>query len=254
MKVDFYYWGCQCPLHGQMMRLLERYRDRLEITCLDVSKAPGLAQQMGMFFPMLTVVQGTRRYFSPLGEVFLDALCRGELPEERPYRCKLGTKEAIGSLVLLTKDNFQVAGACTGQLCKTGCMEKFAWLRELGQSVYGCVNIAGTRLLGGAEFLPSLLVPYAVPKGRGIAFLTCVYLSDALWDYKSPPLRRLEAYLVHTYRVLEVISDEKGIFPNGDLAFFLRNGYKDQGVVAEEPGYCRLHLLQKTIRSDWEGI
>lgn len=248
MRVDFYYWGFQCPLHGDMLRLLERYRGRLKITCLDVSKAPELARRMGMFFPMLTVVQEARRYFSPLREAFLEALCREELPEERPYRLKLGTKEATGSLELLTKDNFRVAGACTGQLCESGCMEKAAWLGKLGQPVFGCVNVAGTRLLGGAEFLPSLLVPYAVPKGRDIAFLTCVYLSDALWDYKSPPLRRLEAKLAQTYRVLEVISDEKGVFPNGDLAFFLRNGYKDQGVVAQEPGYCRLHLLQKALQ------
>lgn len=253
MKVDFYDWGYQCSLHGQMIRLLNRYRDRLEITCLDVSKVSGLARQMGMFFPMLTVVQETRRYFSPLREAFLDALCRGELPEERPYRLKLGTKEVAGSLALLTKDNFQVAETCTGRLCKTDCMEKITWLQELGQTVYGCVNLAGTRPLGGVEFLPSLLVPNAVPKGRDIAFLTCVYLSEAVWDYKSPPLRRLEAYLARTYRVVELISDEKGTFPNGDLAFFLRNGYKDQGVVTEEPGYSRQLLLQKTIQSDWEG-
>lgn len=86
---------------------------------------------------------------------------------------------------------------------------------------------------------------YAAPKGRDIVFLTCLYLSDEIWDYKSPPLRRLEAHLARIYRVIELISDKKGAFPNGDLAFFLRNGYKGQRVVAQGPGCCRLHLLQK---------
>lgn len=55
----------------------------------------------------------------------------------------------------------------------------------------------------------------------------------------------LEAYLAERYESALVISDETGVFPNGDLAFFHQRGYQDLGVVAEEGSYCRLHLLEK---------
>ncbi|SUY45025.1 Uncharacterised protein [Clostridium putrefaciens] len=44
-----------------------------------------------------------------------------------------------------------------------------------------------------------------------------------------------------------VISDEMGIFPNGDLDFFIKNGYEDMDVISKENNYCTLHLLCKYI-------
>ena len=45
---------------------------------------------------------------------------------------------------------------------------------------------------------------------------------------------------------LHDISDEKGVFPNGDLDFFKRNGYIDEKVIFED-AYCKLHLLWKKL-------
>lgn len=71
-----------------------------------------------------------------------------------------------------------------------------------------------------------LQVPYAIPRDARKAFLTCVYLSDEAFDYKTTPLNALEAYLGERYESALVISDETGVFPNGDLTFFLLRGIK----------------------------
>lgn len=247
MELDFYYWGWQCPLHVSMLQLLEAFRGRLEITCHDVTDRPELARQMRMFFPTLAVAGGGKRYFSPLRPELLEALCRGELPDERPYRPPLGVGEVSGVLELLTEDNLPLACRCTGDPACPGCREKAAWLERLGMTVFGCVNRAGDRLLGGAEYIPSMLVPYDIPRGPDAAFLTCVYGSAPEADYKSGPLRMLEQFLSRNYGKALVISDENGVFPNGDLNFFRRNGYEDLGLFREEPGYCRLHLMEKEL-------
>lgn len=247
MRVDFYYWAAQCPLNAEMLALLQEYAGRLEIHPWEISRAPALAKRLRMFYPTLTVVNGQFRYFSPLRRDFLESLCRGALPVERPYRPRLGTEPYTGTLAAITEGNYPVAGACTGAKCCRGWKDKIEFLKGLGLSVFGWMNTQDGALLGGAEFLPSLAAPYDIPRGEDAALISCVYLSDSRWDYKSAPLAALESYLAGTYRRALVISDETGVFPNGDLAFFRRNGYRDLGVVAEEPGYCTLHLLEKRL-------
>lgn len=250
VRVDFYYWAAQCPLNTEMLALLQEYAGRLEIHQWDISHAPALAKRLRMFYPTLTVVNGRSRYFSPLRRDFLESLCRGELPAEQPYRPRLGTEPYTGTLAAITEENYPAAGACTGAKYCRGWKDKIDFLKGLGLSVFGWMNTQSGFLLGGAEFLPSLAVPYDIPREKAAAFITCVYLSDSRWDYKSAPLAALENYLAGFYRKALVISDEAGVFPNGDLAFFRQNGYRDLGVVAEEPGYCTLHLLEKQLNPD----
>lgn len=244
MKLAFYYWGMQCPINGYTLALLERYQDRLEIVTEDITGKPERAKALGMFYPTLTVVEG-KRYFAPLRPAMLEAFTRGEFPEEKPYCPPLSEKTITGRLEYLTREKLAIACQCTGM--DRGPCGKEVWLDRCGQTVFGVLNLEGARLLGGAEYLPSLLVPYDVPKGERIAFLTCLYCSSPEGDYKSGPLAELERYLARQYRYLEVISDELGVFPNGNLSFFLKRGYQYMGFLREEPGYCRLHLLRKTL-------
>lgn len=246
-RLDFYYWGAMCPLNMELLALLDEYRDRMKITCRDISGAPAQAKELRMYYPTLTVVDGDIRYYSPLNAALLDRLCRGEHPRETPYAPELGTVERIGEIVPLTAGSRYLAGQCTGRTCLCGCDRKAGALAAQGLSVSGFLNVEGERLLGGAEFMPSELVPYDIPKDPRTAFLTCIYLSDGKYDVKSPPLRALEQYLSGQYREVLVISDERGVFPNGDMDFFTRNGYADRGVVAHEPGYCTLHLMEKRL-------
>lgn len=51
MKIDVYYWSFQCPLHMELLELLDRYRDQFQIQTYDVSLYPELAKQQHMYFP-----------------------------------------------------------------------------------------------------------------------------------------------------------------------------------------------------------
>lgn len=248
MTLDFYYFSYQCPLNDNMVRLLDAYRDRLEIHLHDVSGDRATAERQKLFFPTLTVLNGEKRYYAPLSRSFLEQAAAGRYPKETPYRPALSDRAAEDTILPLTLDTVHMACACCGSRTAENCRKKKEFLRRLPQNIYGFLhtNRSGG-LLGGAEFLPSEAVPYPVPHDAATAFLTCLYLSDPEYDYKSAPLSALEAYLKHRYARLIAISDETGVFPNGDLPFFLRNGYRDEGVVFEDPHYCRLHLVSKDL-------
>ena len=117
------------------------------------------------------------------------------------------------------------------------------------KDIYLCLDVGGTGQPHLLYETVELLYAYAIPRDARKAFLTCVYLSDEAFDYKTTPLNALEAYLGERYESALVISDETGVFPNGDLTFFLRRGYQDLGVVAREGTYCTLHLLEKQLRT-----
>lgn len=251
MKVDFYYWSYQCPLNNIMLEILREYEEELEISYHDISNDFALAEEVNMFFPTLTVVNDTHRYFSPIRKSFLDALCRGEVPIEKPYRPSLGTIEVKGRVVAINKNNFHIASQCTGQKCIESCNKKFEFYENKSDSSFGYINIdSNNNLLGGAEYIPSLEVPYNIPKDNNTAFLTCVYISDNDFDYKSEPLRVLEKQLALKYNKILVISDEVGVFPNGDLKFFMKSGYTDEGIISIEKDYCKLHLMSKKLVKD----
>ena len=252
MKIDFYHWSYQCPINAEMIDLLREYEGSFELRLHDITGRPELAKEMRMFYPTLTVVDGRYRFYSPLDRAFLDALCGGTIPAEEPYRPSLGTRELVGEIVPLTRENCAIAGRCTGRTgagCESCAARKARFLEECRLEIFGFLNLHEGGLAGGAEYLPSLLVPYDIPRGERTAFITCVYLSDPEFDGKSAPLRALERYLAGTYDRALVVSEEEGVFPNGDVAFFLRNGYRDLGVVASED-YCTLHLMEKRLTAE----
>lgn len=74
-----------------------------------------------------------------------------------------------------------------------------------------------------------------------------MYLSDNKYDYKSGPLKKLEKELSLKYKRLIAISDKIGVFPNGDLDFFIKYGYEDLGIISREKDYCTLHLMSKKL-------
>lgn len=248
MRLDFYYFSCQCPLNAHMLRLLEKYMDRIDIYCHDFANDFSLAKEMNLFFPTLTVLGGKKRYYSPLSQSFLEQVSQGKYPEEHPYLPRLSDKFMEKIIEPISDKNIHIACDCCGRSSENGCLEKKLFLKNTGLNIYGFLHrdTAG-KLLGGAEYLPAALVPYPIVHDEDIAFITCVYMSDEEYDYKSAPLKALEEYLKKTYKKVLVISDEAGVFPNGDMPFFIRNGYKDDGIIYEDTEYCRLHILSKTL-------
>ena len=247
MKIEFYYWDMQCPINNEMLRLLEKYGKYFEITIYNVKDNFEIAKKQRLFFPTLTVVNGVNRYFSPISDKFLDSLLNNQYPEEKTFIIKHGREKYTGEIIPLTEKNIEVAGTCTGRNCSENCQKKFAFLKDCCLDTFGFINVEGNKLLGGVEYVPSKIVPYDIPKSEDIAFLTCAYLSSNRYDYKSAPLKALEEYLKDKYSKIIAISDEVGTFPNGDLKWFLYNGFRDEGVLSYEPGYCRLHLVSKII-------
>lgn len=244
--IDFYYWSAACPINIELLELLKEYDGRLDIRTYDVSEDFGLAKRMMMFYPTLTVVNGNVRRYSPYGREFLDSVCDGVIPEEKPYLPRLGTEVFYGEVVAVTRENYGTAAGCTGRKCCGGCQEKIRFFESKELPIFGFMNLREKKLVGGVEFIPSMFVPYDIPRDEKTAFLSCVYISDEVFDYKTAALRELEMYLTGKYEKTVVISDEKGVFPNGDIEFFIRNGYKDMGAVFEDR-YCRLHLMKKEL-------
>lgn len=247
MKLDFYYWGSICPLSVEIIRLLKKYEKYLSIEYYDITDDFELAKKQNIYFPFLTVIDECYRYYSPLSESFMEQLKCGSLPVEKPYRINQGEIEVEGYLLPITNHNYILAAQCTGRNDCMGCIDK-CHMYPLND-IFGYMNVKHEALLGGAEFYPSLKVPYNIPKDKDTAFITCVYSSDEKYDFKSKPLQALEKYLASSYSKLIVISDEEGTFPNGNLAFFKKNGYIDERVVYEDD-YCKLHLLSKELNKD----
>lgn len=246
MKLEFYYWGMMCPLTHECLEMLKAFQGKIDIHVYDVTNDPDLARQAMMFFPFLTVLNDKFRFYRPLSSKFLETVADGDLPIEKPFRPLLGTRQKEAKIQPITEENYHMASWCTSRGNCKGALLKTGMYRDIHEDIYGFMSTSGKELLGGAEFVPSLAVPYDIPKSKDTAFITCVYLSNERFDCKTAPLAKLEAYLSPRFRKALVISDETGVFPNGDRAFFLRNGYTDQKVIFEDE-YCKLHLMSKDL-------
>ena len=78
---------------------------------------------------------------------------------------------------------------------------KKEFFKKAPGEIYGYLHKAqDNQLLGGVEFLPSIMIPYPVPHEEETAFNTCIYCLDPKYDYKSAPLRELENFLKQDYR------------------------------------------------------
>ena len=50
MKIDFYYWNYMCPLNHEMIELLKKYQEKIEIYFHDITENKKLAIQLRIFF------------------------------------------------------------------------------------------------------------------------------------------------------------------------------------------------------------
>lgn len=252
MKADFYYWGDQCPHNSPSRDTLAGLRDEgHEVHTFDVSRNPALASSVDMFSPTLTIIDGKGRWHGPLFGGFREALSRGEIPRQGPYRVSMSDRVFRGSLAPLTPAVVTDTGSACG-VSPQSCAGKGRWIRRMMQEYrlphLGFLHYRDGKCVGGAEFVPSLEVPYRIPRGEKTAFLTCSFLSDEEADYKSFPLERLEEALPELgYHTLLAVASEDVVFPNGPLEWFVARGYRDNGVVHEQPGYVRMHLVEKGL-------
>ena len=249
LQIDFYYWSFQCPISNETIELFKKYRNKATINLYDISENPDFAHKYNIFFPFLTIVNQTTRLFAPITETILNELLENDgTIEETPHIIEFGTTKFCGELVPLTKENISLLSKkCTLTDCINSCKQKGDFLGKKGDSIFGYLNLKDGEVLGGVEYVPSLLVPYGIPKDEKTAFLTCLYPSSSDYDYKAYPLESLEEKLKQDYQRVVAICDKIGTFPNGNLPWFLKQGYIDEGIISIEEGYCTLHLVSKML-------
>ncbi|MCD2347140.1 hypothetical protein [Clostridium guangxiense] len=250
MQIDFYYWGTQCPINYETIKLLNSLDSNLfRISFYDITDDKALTKKMNMYFPFLTVFDDCIRWRSPINITLINKMRNGEKVKEKPYIVDIPSNKYKGKLIELTNETInEVKDCCTMSGCSDGCKAKGEFLSQVDGEFLGYLHFNNNRIIGGAEYVPSIFVPYDIPKDEKTAFLTCSYLSyDLEFDNKSYPLKTLEKQLKSKFKRIIGISDEKGVFPNGNLKWFQNNGYKDEGLVSIEEDYAKLHVVSKNL-------
>lgn len=255
MQIDFYYWGDQCPYNSNIRGLLSRLKNNVgySIKTFDISEQPKLAEKINMYSPTLLVFDNNLRWNGPISEEIIDLISKGSLPKREPYVVKNGDNLIKGTTITLTEETVLDTYQPCGCLEKSCCADKALWIKSIRSSFclphLGILHYYQGSCVGGAEFVPSLVVPYPIPKGDDIAFLTCSFLSDKDADYRSLPLQVLEDELPKLgFGALTAIASEDVVFPNGTLQWFIDRGYQDQGQINyEENDSARMHLIKKNL-------
>jgi hypothetical protein len=252
-KIDFYFWNIQCPINYETLHLLQsldpsKYQVHyFELACNDI-----LAKKKEIYFPFLLIFNDTIRWHSPITLHTLDAFTNGGFVKEKPYIINQSNNIWKGTLIELNNETIHhVKKICTMTNCFKSCSLKGHYLstvtKEFNSNFFGYLHFDGDTLVGGVEYIPSIKVPYPIPKANDTAFISCTYRSNSEFDYKAYPLRALEERLARKYKKIIAITGEKGIYPNGNLKWFKNQGYKDEGIISIEKDYAILHLVSKPL-------
>lgn len=256
LKIDFYYWGEQCPHNYINKNKLNSLIDdkHYSINFYDISTNFNLAEELNIYSPNLLVFNNQFRWNGPISRKTIELFEQGSIPQRDPYIVEVSNNIITGTLKPLTEetvlDTYKPCAPTSGEKCF---FAKSNWIKEIKNKFnldcLGYLHYFNGECVGGAEFVPSVIVPYKIPKGDDIAFLTCVFVSDQNVDYKSYPLEKLENKLYEMgYKELLAVSSEKVVFPNGPLEWFKKHDYIDLGqIYYERNDYARMHLVKKKL-------
>ncbi len=251
MIIDFYFWGKQCPYNDSNKKVLEEFVDRYNVEVNYFHMDEKICKDLNFYSPTFTLLDKKYRWAGPIKMEILENYYKTGEISRRAYELDTPNIRVEGKLLPLNLDTYHyINHNCS--MCKKD-KNKGIWLEEIRVRNklphLGVLNIVEDRCVGGAEFLPSLEVPYDIPKGEDIAFLTCNYLSNGKYDYKSAPLEKLEDELKDIgYKSIVVIASEDVLFPNGRLNWFIEKGYEDKGFLYyEELNKAKQHLLIKYL-------
>lgn len=256
LTIDFYYWGEQCPHSYINKRKINSLIDnkRYSINFYDISRNFKLAEELNIYSPNLIIFNNQFRWNGPISIKTIELFEQGKIPKREPYIVETSNNVITGTLKPLTEetvlDTYKPCAPRYGEKC---CFAKANWIKgvknRFNLDCLGYLHYYNGVCVGGAEFVPSVVVPYKIPKGNDIAFLTCVFLSDKNADYKSYPLEKLEKKIYEMgYKELITISSEKVVFPNGPLEWFEKHDYIDLGPIYYESNeYAKMHLVKKVL-------
>lgn len=256
-SLRFFYFGNQCPHNGYLLARIKAiaWKESVTLHLHDVTGDDRICAQYRIFSPQMLVVNDKYRLHGPFSSEMVTALLDDEMTAPVPRAVRQSDDTVRGELVPLTPQ----AALMTCETCAGGpdpglCRGKAEWigqmLKDSGLPHLGYLHTVDGKCVGGAEFLPSRLVPYPIPdKGDGDAFLTCVHVSDERRDYKTHPMERLLQELSGLgFRKVSVAASTAGVLPNGPAPWFERFGFEDKSTLAREEMHdAHIRLLENGL-------
>lgn len=245
MDLKFFYFGNQCPHNCYLLARIKTYafQERVKLHLFDLSEDPRPAEEYRIFSPTMLLVNDEHRWHGPFTKELVAALLEGEA-EPTGFTVRQSEEVVRGRLTPLdTKSVLSTSNTCAGAYDEGLCRGKSEWVHEVmslrGLPNLGYLHALDGKCVGGAEFLPSEVVPYPIPgKGKQAAYLTCSYISDEQRDYKTHPLEELIRDLKSRgFERLSVAASRNVVFPNGPIWWFEKKGFVDKGLLINE----RLH-------------
>lgn len=254
LSLRFFYFGNQCPHNGYLLARIKTiaWRESVALHLHDITGDEDICREYEVFSPQMLIVNDRYRLHGPFSAERVRALLDDEDDGTRAHAPGQGTDVVRGDLVPLTASTaLLTCHTCAGSSDPGLCRGKSEWvgkmLEDSGLPHLGYLHTVGGTCVGGAEFLPSKLVPYPIPhKGQRDAFLTCTYVSDESHDYKTHPTERLLSELrTLGFDTVSVAASVDGVFPNGPASWFQRLGFEDRGpLVKEEMHGAEVRLFQ----------
>ncbi len=242
-SLRFIYFGYQCPHNAYLLARIKTlaWKESVPLHINDISEDPGLCERYRIFSPTTLIVNDMDRLLGPFtNEEVLALLYDEDMPAEEGVPMQ---SDAVvrGTLEPITPESvLSTCAACLRSNDSGLCRGKAEWTRAmLGRSNanhLGYLHFMEGRCVGGAEYLPSIDVPYPIPDKRATnAFLTCSFRSDGDADYRTYPLDRLREELPGLgFDTLSVVSSTRTRFPNGPVEWFEGKGFEARETLAHE--------------------
>jgi len=254
LDLKFFYFGNQCPHNCYLLARIKTiaWRERAKLHLFDVTDDPETCRRFEIFSPNMLIVNDRYRLHGPFTNERVEALLQDEAAGPRAYSVSQSNNVVRGELTPITSESIlSTSATCAGTEDEGLCRGKSEWvevvLRKSNLKHVGYIHSLRSKCVGGAEFLPSLKVPYPIPdKREDNAFLTCSYLSAPEFDYKTHPLEQLAKDLKEWgFSTLSAVASVEGVFPNGPLQWFEKRGFQDKSVLLTETLHkAELHYTQ----------
>jgi hypothetical protein len=251
------YFGNQCPNNGYLLARIKTlaWKEFVPLHLHDVTDDERICKEYRLFSPQLLIVNDRYRVLGSFSKEQVLALLEDELQETSRSEPPNGDDIVRGTLIPIDSESaLSTCRPCTGTDDAGLCMGKSEWVRETlkktGTEHLGYLHIVDGACVGGAEFLPSRMVPYPIPdKGDGDAFLTCVFRTDRVFDFRTHPLERLIEELGRVgFSTVSVVASDSTLMPNGPAAWFEKKGFEDRGVIGtEEMVGAEMHYLRMVL-------
>ena len=243
MNLKFFYFGNQCPHNCYLLARIKTiaWHEHVPLKLYDLTETPKAAEEYQIFSPNLLIVNDKHRLHGPFTAEKVHAMLDDEDVEPSRYVVRQSDRVVRGELRPITSDAvLRTSIVCAESEDEGLCRGKSEWVKaaldRTGLSHLGYIHLIDGKCVGGAEFIPSLNVPYPIPdKREHNAFLTCSYMSSESKDYKTHPLETLEKDLrTWNFDTLSVAASPEVVFPNGPADWFVKKGFEDKGLLIEE--------------------